>query len=373
MTSLKPTGIVLAATLVLASGGAMARNQLQIVGSSTVFPFSAAVAEMFGKTTSFKTPVVESTGSGGGMKLFCAGTGENTPDIANASRRIKSREFQNCSKNGVTPVEVKIGFDGIVLANSVDGTQMSLTLRQIYLALAKHTPGPEGKLIANPNKLWSDIDASFPAVKIEILGPPPTSGTRDAFEELAMAGGAKTFSTLQVLRGLKKGDAKIAGIGAELGLPENQFMYDGVTIKGKSIFKKIAYEIREDGAFIEAGENDNLIVQKLTNNPNAIGILGFSFLDQNSDKIQGAIIDGIAPEFENIAEGDYEISRSLYFYVKKEHVGVVPGIEEYLTEFFKEGTWGDEGYLSEKGLIPLTQEERKTVKSSAKALNALSM
>jgi len=373
MTKLKSTGIVLAASLILAPGAVMARDQLQIVGSSTVFPFSATVAEMFGKTTSFKTPVVESTGSGGGLKLFCAGTGDNTPDIANASRRIKSSEFKNCMANGVTPVEVKIGFDGIVLANSVDGTKMSLTLRQIYLALAKNIPGPDGKLMANPNKMWSDIDASFPALKIEILGPPPTSGTRDAFEELAMEGGAKTFAALKTLRSLKQGDAKIAEIAADLGLPENQFMADGKTLKGSKIFTRIAHEIREDGAFIEAGENDNLIVQKLANNPNALGIFGYSFLDQNSDTMQGAIVDGVEPEFENIAAGDYNISRSLYFYVKKEHVGVVPGIKEYLTEFLKEGTWGDEGYLSEKGLIPLTREERKTIQSSAMALNALSM
>ena len=373
MKNLKSTGILLAASVLFASGSAVARDQLQIVGSSTVFPFSAAVAEMFGKTTAFKTPVVESTGSGGGIKLFCSGTGENTPDIANASRRIKVREFENCSKNGVTPVEVKVGFDGIVLANSINGTQMSLTLRQIYLALAKNVPGPDGRLIANPNKFWSDIDASFPEVKIEILGPPPTSGTRDAFEELAMAGGANTFSALAMLRKLKKGDAKISEIGAKLGLLENQYMSNGATIKGKNIFSRIAHEIREDGVFIEAGENDNLIVQKLSNNPNALGIFGFSFLDQNSDKVQGAIIDGVAPEFENIADGEYKISRSLYFYVKKEHVGVMPGIEEFLTEFFKEGTWGDDGYLTEKGLIPLNQAEREAVRSNAKAMNSLAM
>ena len=366
-------GISLAFAMVLAGGNAIARGQLQIVGSSTVFPFSTAVAENFGKNTSFKTPVVESTGSGGGIKLFCAGVGQNTPDIANSSRRIKVKEFGKCSENGVTPIEVKIGFDGIVLANSVNGEPMSLTLQQIYMALAKNIPGTDGKLIANPNMIWSHIDPSLPATKIEVFGPPPTSGTRDAFEELAMGGGAMTHAILNKLRGLEQGDENIAAISAQLALSPEQMMPGGTPTSGENIFKKIAYEIREDGAYVEAGENDNLIVQKLEKNPDAIGIFGFSFLDQNSDKVQGALVDGVAPEFENIAAGDYKISRSLYFYVKKEHVGAIPGVEEYLSEFFKEGTWGEEGYLSEKGLIPLNEDQRKEIAASAKTLKALSM
>ncbi len=353
--------------LVADMNGAASRDRLQIVGSSTLFPFATSVAETFGKTTSFKTPVVEATGSGGGMKLFCSGVGYNTPDITNASRRIKPGEFQKCLDNGVTPVEVKIGFDGIVLANAIEGTPMRLSLRQIYLALAKTVPGPDGTMIANPHIKWSDIDLSLPPVKIEILGPPPTSGTRDAFEELAMGGGAVTFAILKELRGLKKGDARLREITGILGIEFN------AALKGKTVFKRLAYEIREDGAYIEAGENDNLIIQKLENNPDAMGIFGFSFLDQNSDKVRGAVIDGVEPQFEAIAAGDYPISRSLFFYIKKEHVGAVAGIEEYLLEFTKEGTWGDEGYLSEKGLIPLHETERQKIAARTRQMTPLSM
>lgn len=350
-----------------------ARSRIQIVGSSTVFPFSAAVAETFGKTTRYKTPVVEATGSGGGIKLFCAGIGENTPDITNASRKMKRKEFLKCVSNGVTPVEVKIGFDGIVLANSRHGDPIFLTLQQVFLALAKRVPDAQGKLIANPYLLWSDIDASLPAEKIEILGPPPTSGTRDAFEELAMGGGAKSIAILKELKGLTKGDKRIEEIAVSLGLESHEYFYEGQTLKGKSIFKRIAREIREDGAYIEAGENDNLIIQKLQHNPTAIGIFGFSFLDQNSDKVQGAAINGVSPQFEKIASGAYKISRSIFFYIKKEHVGIIPGIDQYVQEFLKEGTWGDEGYLAEKGLIPLDKSVRKSVAVSAKSLAPLAL
>ena len=335
-----------AAALVVAgsfAGSANARDQIQIVGSSTVFPFATAVAEQFGQKTSHKTPVVESTGSGGGMKLFCAGVGENTPDITNASRRIKASEFKKCGENGVTPIEVKVGFDGIVLANAKSAKPMTLTLQQIFTALAKEIP-VDGKLVANPHKNWSDIDPTLPNTKIEVLGPPPTSGTRDAFVELAMEGGAKKYPSLKALRE-----------------------------EDKKTFKAIAHTIREDGAYVEAGENDNLIVQKLEANPNAVGIFGFSFLDQNADKMQGAIVDGVSPEFEKIAAGEYAISRSLYFYVKKEHVGVIPGIEEYVAEFTADVSWGDEGYLVDKGLIPLPAADRETIAADAKSLKPLSM
>lgn len=334
-------GVALSALMV--AGAAHARDTIQIVGSSTVFPFSTAVAEQFGQKTTFNTPVVESTGSGGGMKLFCEGTGANTPDITNASRRIKDKEFTKCVENGVTPVEVKIGFDGIVLANAKSGQTFSLTRKQIFQALAKNVP-VDGKMVPNPYVKWSDIDASLPDLKIEVLGPPPTSGTRDAFVEIAMRGGAKKFETLAALR---KED--------------------------KKAFKAIAKDIREDGAFIEAGENDNLIVQKLEANPAALGIFGFSFLDQNADKLQGATVGGTAPEFENIAAGEYPISRSLFFYVKKEHVGVIPGIEEYVAEFTAEGTWGDEGYLTDKGLIPLPAADRDSIADAAKNLTPLAL
>ena len=324
-------------------GVAEARDQIRIVGSSTVFPFSAAVAEQFGKTTTFKTPVVESTGSGGGMKLFCAGVGEGHPDITNASRRIKASEFEKCLQNGIGITEVKVGFDGIALANSKKGPKLSLTLEQIWLALAKEVP-VGGKLVANPYRTWSNIDSSLPNIKIEVLGPPPTSGTRDAFVELAMEGGAKK---IKMLADIRKAD--------------------------KRAFSRFAHAIREDGAFIDAGENDNLIVQKLVANPSAVGIFGFSFLDQNADKIQGATVGGVEPEFEKIAGGDYKISRSLFFYVKQQHVGFIPGIEEFVREFTSERAWGPDGYLIDKGLIPLPDADRRSVAQQAQALIPLSM
>lgn len=334
--------LALAGAIAVATA-AQARDQIQIVGSSTVFPFSTAVAETFGQNTSFKTPVVESTGSGGGMKLFCSGAGANTPDITNSSRRIKEKEFKSCVANGITPVEVKVGFDGIVLGSAKGGIELNLTPKQIFLALAKEIP-VDGKLVANPNKTWADVDPSLPNVKIEVLGPPPTSGTRDAFAELALEGGAKK---VEMLAALRKSD--------------------------KKAFGKVAHAVREDGAYVEAGENDNLIVQKLQANPNAVGIFGFSFLDQNSDKLRGATVAGNEPTFENIAAGDYPISRSLFFYVKKEHVGVIPGIKEFVAEFTDEDTWGDEGYLADKGLIPLPEDEREAVAESANSLTPMSM
>ena len=334
---------VAAIALIAGATAAEAREQIRVVGSSTVFPFSTAVAEQFGKSTDFKTPVVESTGSGGGMKLFCSGVGVEHPDITNASRRIKESEFETCTKNGITIVEVKIGFDGIVLANAKNAPAMNLTKQQIFQALAKEVP-VDGELVPNPYQKWSDIDPSLPDAKIEVLGPPPTSGTRDAFVELAMEGGAKKFDSLAALRN-----------------------------EDKKAFKAIAHAMREDGAFVEAGENDNLIVQKLEANPNAIGIFGFSFLDQNADKIKGATVDGAEPTFEAIAAGDYGVSRSLYFYVKKEHVGVVPGISDFVAEFTSEKAWGDEGYLTDKGLIPLPEDERNNVRNGAMTLAPLTM
>ncbi len=363
---------VLAATL--SSGTAFARDQIRIVGSSTVFPFATAVAEHFGNNPKFKTPVVESTGSGGGMKLFCQGVGLQHPDITNASRRIKKGEFEKCTKNGVTPVEVKVGFDGIVLANSKQVAQLELTKKTIFLALAKHVPDPKnpGKLIENPYKKWSDIDPSLPNVKIEVLGPPPTSGTRDAFVELAMEGGAKKFDWLSALRGSKAGsDAYKAGVKH---LDKAYYIKDGKEItKGKKVFKRIAHAMREDGHFIEAGENDNLIIQKLEANPNAVGIFGFSFLDQNADKIQGATVNGHSPTFENIAGGQYGVSRSLYFYIKKEHVGTVPGLAQYAAEFTSDKAWGEDGYLIDKGLIPLPEADRARFAKDVKSLTPLTM
>ena len=333
-----------AAAVAATSTSAVARDQINIVGSSTVFPFATAVAERFGKNTDFKTPVVESTGSGGGLKLFCSGVGTNTPDITNASRRIKSSEVELCGKNGINEiVEVKVGYDGIVLANSRASDVMKLSRKDIFTALAKDVP-VDGKLVPNPYTTWNEVNADLPAIKIEVLGPPPTSGTRDAFVELAMEGGCKKYD---MIAAMKKSD--------------------------KDGYKAVCHSIREDGAFVEAGENDNLIVQKLEANPSAFGIFGYSFLDQNSDKVQGSEIEGNEPTFEKIADGDYPVSRSLYFYVKKAHIGVVPGIEEYLAEFTSEDAAGEDGYLAEKGLIPLTEEEAEEVNSAVANLTPLSM
>lgn len=340
---MKSISLALAAVALAASFGASqaeARDQIRIVGSSTVYPFATVVAERFGKSTSFKTPVIESTGSGGGLKLFCAGVGDQHPDITNASRAIKKSEVERCRKNGVTAVtEVKVGYDGIVLSNSKASPQMKITRKQLFLALAKDVPAAEGKLIPNPYKTWSDVDKSLPNVKIEVLGPPPTSGTRDAFVELGMEAGCKKFGWIKAM---KK--------------------------KDKKKYKAICHGIREDGAFVEAGENDVLIVKKLEANPKAFGIFGFSFLDQNADKIQGSLINGVGPSFEAIADNSYPVSRPLFFYVKNAHVGKVPGIKEYLAEFTSDKAWGNEGYLTDKGLIPMPEAERKKYASDANGL-----
>jgi phosphate transport system substrate-binding protein len=335
--------VAIAALMLLTLGAAEAqRDQIRIVGSSTVYPFATKVAESFGRTTQFKTPVIESTGSGGGFKLFCAGVGVDHPDITNASRAIKSSEVEQCRKNGVTEItEVKIGFDGIVIANSRKANQLKLTRKQLFQALAKTVPDAKGGLKPNPYKLWSDIDPALPAAKIEVLGPPPTSGTRDAFVELVLEEACQEWGWVKAL---KKSD--------------------------EPRFKAICHSIREDGAYVEAGENDNLIVQKLEANPSALGIFGFSFLDQNLDKVQGSLIDGVEPTFENIADGSYPVSRPLFFYVKKAHAGVIPGIAEYVKAFTAEGAWGPDGYLADAGLIPLPSAERKKDGAEARQLAA---
>ncbi len=328
-------------TAVTANG----RDQIKIVGSSTVYPFSTTVAENFGRSTSFKTPIVESTGSGGGLKLFCSGVGANHPDMTNASRRIKASEVKRCADNGINDIiEVKVGYDGIVLANSRKSDQFDISLRELYLALAKDIPNGNGGLKQNDNDRWSDINPSLPDTKIEILGPPPTSGTRDAFVELAMEGGCQTFDWIA---DMEKAD--------------------------KDRYKAVCHSFREDDNFIEAGENDNLIVNKLNANPNALGIFGFGFLDQNADSVQGTVIDGIVPTFENISDGSYPVSRSLFFYVKKDNIGVVPGIEEFLTEFTSERASGQDGYLAEKGLIPMKPAEHAARKASVLALETVSL
>jgi phosphate transport system substrate-binding protein len=324
---------------------AAARDTIKIVGSSTVYPFATVVAERFGKKTEFNTPVIESTGSGAGLKLFCKGIGVEHPDITNASRKIKQSEIDSCAKAGINEItEIKIGYDGIVIANSRKGQNLSLTKRQIFLALSPMIPSPSGKevLVANPNKTWSDVDTSLPNIAIEVLGPPPSSGTRDAFAELAMEGGCKTFKWLA---DIKKQD--------------------------KNRYKSICRSVREDGPYIEVGENDNLIVSKLNANPNALGVFGYSFLDQNSDTIQGSMVDGALPTFENIADGTYKVSRPLYFYVKNAHASSIPGIKQYVREFTSKGAIGQSGYLSDKGLIPMPNSEYKEFASAGKKLTPL--
>ncbi|MCB1854569.1 MAG: substrate-binding domain-containing protein [Halieaceae bacterium] len=369
------TAIIGATAQVQAAG----RDTISVVGSSTVYPFATVVAERFGRSTSFKTPKIESTGSGGGLKLFCKGVGANTPDITNASRRIKKSEYDDCQANGVTEiVEVLIGYDGIAIANSSSAPTFNMSLKDVYLGLAKDIPGPDGKLIPNPYKTWKEVNPSLPATRIEVLGPPPTSGTRDAFAELAMGGGAKGIPALKALRDLGADqEAEIKQAMAELGVPAG--VYDalkeqkGKAPKGEYVFETIAYAVREDGAYIEAGENDNLIVQKLAANPDALGIFGFSFLEENGDKVHGSVIDGVSPTFDTIADGAYPVSRPLYFYIKKAHVGKIPGIQEYAIEFTSEKAMGEDGYLPEKGLIPLSDEELAKVEADVKALNTLSM
>lgn len=337
----KPTLKIIAAGLIGASmiSTAVARDQIRIVGSSTVFPFSTAVAEEFGRSTSFKTPVVESTGSGGGLKLFCAGVGDSHPDITNSSRAIKKSEIDLCAQNGVSEIiEIKVGFDGIVLANSKESAPMNFKLQDIWLALAKEVV-VDGKIVPNPYTTWNQVNPSLPNKKIEVLGPPPTSGTRDAFAELALEGGCAKFPEVSAL---KSSD-------------ENRYT-------------ALCHTIREDGVYVESGENDNLIVGKLQANPNAVGVFGYSFLEENSDVIQGSTVEGSTPTFENISDKTYPVSRSLFFYVKKAHINSVPGIKEYLSEFLSDKAMGDFGYLAEKGLIPLPSNELAQVQNTAKNL-----
>jgi phosphate transport system substrate-binding protein len=318
-----------------------ARDYIAIVGSSTVYPFTTTVAEQFGKGGKFKTPKVESTGTGGGFKLFCAGVGVQYPDVSNASRAIKPAELDSCTKAGVKDiVEVKIGYDGIVLANSVKGTKYKVSRREVYLALAKTVPDAANptSLIANPYKTWNQINKSLPADKIEVLGPPPTSGTRDAFVELVMETGCQTFPWIKSLKDVDE-----------------------------ARFKRVCDTVREDGGYVEAGENDNLIVQKLEANPKALGIFGYSFLEENVSKVEGSLIDGVEPNFDNIASGKYPVSRPLFVYVKKDHMGVIPGLKEFVAEYVSERSMGNEGYLADKGLIPLAASEQNKVRSAVTA------
>jgi len=344
ISSLATTVILIASSHANAQA---ARDSINIVGSSTVYPFTTTVAEQFGRAGKFKTPKVESTGTGGGLKLFCNGVGPQFPDIANASRRIRPAELQTCAQNGVKEVvEIKVGYDGIVIAESKAGNSLNLTRRDVYLALAKTVPDPANptSLVANPYNTWKDVNKSLPAVKIEVLGPPPTSGTRDSFAELYMEAGCRTFAWLDALRS-----------------------------QDEARFKRACDTMREDGSYIEAGENDNLIVQKLAANKDAVGIFGYSFLEENVDKLKGAVVDGVSPTFESVASGKYPASRPLFIYVKKAHIGVIPGIPEFIAEYTSEKALGEEGYLADKGLIPPTKNEIEKIRADAKSLKALKL
>lgn len=322
------------AGIVLASQPAFARDQIRIVGSSTVYPFATAVAERFGRKTHYKTPLIESTGSVGGFRLFCAARGAAPPDITNASRRIDRAEVMTCENNGTEAItEIKIGYDGIVLANSRNAPRYRFTKHELFLALAKQVPDGHGGLEANPYRSWSEIDPSLPENRIVVLGPPPTSGTRDSFIDLVMRPGCESVAAIRRL--------------------------DAATRR------TVCSSLRQDGVYIEFGENDMLIVRELEADTDAIGIFGFSYLEQNADQIQGARVDGVLPSFKTIADRSYPLSRPLFFYVKPAHVGIVPGIREYIAEFTSEAAWGDGGYLARRGLIPLPAKEREKVRKQA--------
>jgi len=321
------------------SGSALAGEQIKIVGSSTVYPFSSSVAEEFGATTDYPTPVVESTGSGGGMKLFCKGNDMNSPDITNASRRMKVKEFKLCAKNGVTDItEAVIGFDGIAIAQNKKNVPLILTKKHLLLAVAEQVPAKDGSgLIKNQYKTWNQIDSSLPNRDIVIYGPPTSSGTRDAFEDMIMKGQTKK-------------------------MPVYTSLYKADKVKNKG-YKKY-HKIRQDGVYVPSGENDNLIVQKLDKNPAAIGIFGYSFLMENDDKVSAATIDGVIPTPETISSGKYPISRSLFFYIKNSHRAAVPSIDKYVGLFMKEDMIGADGILGEIGLIALPDARRAAIRTS---------
>ena len=343
---------VLASTLVVAAlctaGPALARDQIKVVGSSTVFPYSQAVAEEFAKKTGSKPPVVESTGTGGGMKIFCQGIGENHPDVTGASRAMKKSEFELCTKNGVTDItEIQIGYDGLSIAQSKKAKPMDLTEAQIFLALAAEVPDGD-KLVPNPYKKWSDIDKSLPDSAIIAYGPPPTSGTRDAFVELTMHDGC------QALDYYKKKKSEL----------------------DKDAYKKLVEEkctpMRQDGPFIEAGENDNLIVQRIEADPTAVGIFGYSFLYENQDQLQGVKIEGIEPNFDTIADGSYPIARPMFIYIKNAHRQVIPGLNDFVVEYTSDEAMGPDGYLHERGMVVLSDELLKEMQERAKNAEKMS-
>jgi phosphate transport system substrate-binding protein len=337
----------LAVAALCTTGPALARDQLKVVGSSTVFPYSQAVAEDFGKKTGNEAPVVESTGTGGGMKIFCQGVGEGNPDVTGASRAMKKSEWELCAKNGVNDItEIQIGYDGLSIAQSKKGNPIDLSKQQLFLALASEIPDGD-KLVANPNKKWSDVDKSLPAVAITVYGPPPTSGTRDAFVELAMHEGCKSLDYFKK----KKGELDKDGFD--------------------KLIKEKCTPMRQDGPFIEAGENDNLIVQRIEADPNALGIFGYSFLYENQDKLQGVKIGGVQPTFDTIADGSYGLSRPLFIYIKNAHRKVIPGMNEFIAEYTSSEAMGPDGYLHERGLVVLSDDMLKEMQDRAKSADKM--
>ncbi len=321
-----------AAIVVAASAGvAAARDQIRIVGSSTVFPYTQAVAEEFANM-GHTAPVLESTGTGGGMRIFCAGVGVDHPDITGASRPMTQGEYESCVANGVDNVtEVLIGYDGLSIAHSVNGPDLDLSEAQIFQALAAEVE-VDGEIVANPYQNWSDIDASLPDSPIVVFGPPPTSGTRDAFVELVMHDGCKTFPAIEALEGDRK--------------------------------REVCDRMRTDGPFVEAGENDNLIVQRLQADENALGIFGYSFLYENQDTLKAVAVNGVEPNEQTIGEGTYPVARPLFFYIKNAHRGVIPGLQEFAEEYVSEASFGPGGYLTERGLITLSDEDRETTRAT---------
>ncbi|MDV7340738.1 substrate-binding domain-containing protein [Terasakiella sp. A23] len=312
------------------------RHTIRIVGSSTVFPFAAFVAEKFYRKNGQQSPVVESTGSGGGIKMFCGGVGTNHPDIVNASRRMKVSELRLCANNNVSAItEVMIGWDGIVLATAKNGKTFNVTRRQLWKALAKRLPF-DGQLVENPHKLWSHVDSDLPDSPIQVFGPPPTSGTRDVFVEEVMAKGCRGSDYIENLDEEKR--------------------------------KVICGEMREDGVYVEAGEDDDLIVRRLNNNPKAVGIMGYNAVERRSAYIKAMSIDGIEATFESIQDGVYPLARPLFLYVKDEHLQILPSIKVFLAEFTSETAIGDEGYLVDKGLIPLLDSKGLSVKAQVTKL-----
>ena len=329
------------AVLGAATGAQAARDYVWAAGSSTVFPFTTRVAENFSRKTGMKAPKVEALGTGGGIKLFCGGVGDNFPDIANASRRMTAAEFDSCRANGVNDiVEMKIGFDGIVIAADRGAPDYQLRLPHLYLALGANVLRG-GQFVPNPYTNWNEIGPGLPNNRILVYGPPPTSGTRDAFIELGVEASARTFPTARALRE-----------------------------RNEDEFKQMTHLLRREG-WVDSGENDNAIVQTLTKTPGSLGVFGFSFLEENRDKVKAMSIDGVEPTVATIAEGTYPLSRSMYVYVKKAHVGVTLGLQEFVNEFASDAATGRGGYLQSRGLIPLPPAQHEAMKGVASGMTVM--